>query len=359
MTFFDVRRCGRVPSGGASGSLAAAGFSELRAIGRGLSARFPFVSGQQRTGQGAQIIRHQQAGYFVGATVVSDGEHLIKIYWSAAQRTLNLDARPIRRLSEYLGVLRAVVFSSEDLQLVKGPASRRRRFLDLLLTQTAPGYLTLLQRYSQALRSRNALLKRTPLDEAALESFTRELIESGTELNQRRHALMPDFIPIATAAYTRITGGAEALTLRYRPSVKSDFLVELAQSRGRERTFRSTLIGPHRDELSLEVNERVVDEFGSEGQKRSVAISLKMAQAEYLTQIHGVPPVLLIDDIMGELDANRRAAFLPLLHRVDRAGSQVFMTATEESWPRELGARLHRWQVQAGVLALRTGDPSL
>jgi len=138
--------------------------------------------------------------------------------------------------------------------------------------------------------------------------------------------------------------------LVYQPSVKSDFLVELAQSRGRERVLRSTLVGPHRDELLLSVAARPVEAFGSEGQKRSVTIALKMAQAEYLTQLHGSPPILLIDDIMGELDAQRRKAFVPLLERVDQAGSQVFMTATQESWPAELGRSLHRWEVHAGEL---------
>src|ERR1051326_1476291 len=103
---------------------------------------------------GAQMVRHGQKGYFIGATVLSETEHKTRMYWSADERSLVLDGQPVRRVSEYLGVLRAVVFSSDDLQLVKGPASRRRRFLDLLLTQTYPSYLPLLHRYTQALRSR-------------------------------------------------------------------------------------------------------------------------------------------------------------------------------------------------------------
>ena len=122
---------------------------------------------------GAQMIRHGQTGYFVGASVISQGGHEIKMYWSAAERKLSLDARPVRKLTEYLAVLRAVVFCTEDLQLVKGTARMRRRFLDLLLSQTHPTYLPMLQRYTQALRSRNVLLKKGPFDEAALESFSR------------------------------------------------------------------------------------------------------------------------------------------------------------------------------------------
>src|SRR5439155_7834842 len=139
----------------------------------------------------AQMVRHGQKGYFVGARVVGQGAHAIKIYWSMQERTLSLESRPVRRLSDYLGVLRAVAFCSEDLQLIKGPASRRRRFLDLLLTQTQPSYLGLLQRYAQALRSRNALLKQHAIEEIALEGFTRELIEAGSQITQHRRALLP------------------------------------------------------------------------------------------------------------------------------------------------------------------------
>ena len=297
---------------------------------------------------GAQMIRHGQAGYFVGASVLSDVEHECRIYWSLKEKKLSLDGQPVRRLAEYLGTLRAVVFSSDDLQLVKGPASRRRRLLDLLLTQTYPTYLPLLQRYTQALRSRNALLKQRPPDDNALDSFTRELVDAGNQLLRFRTELVPQLAPLAAGAYERIAGGLEHLTLAYQPSVKKDFEVELAQARARERLLRTTFIGPHRDELLLAIEGKPADQFGSEGQKRSVAICLKIAQAEYLTAVHGTPPVLLIDDIMGELDARRRSAFVPLLQRVDRAGSQVFVTATEENWPPEAGRNRHKWEVKAG-----------
>src|SRR5881396_432436 len=174
---------------------------------------------------GAQMIRHAQRGYFVGGKVVGQGEHEIKIYWSARERNLSLDARPVRKLTDYLGVLRTVVFCTEDLQLVKGAARSRRRFMDLLLSQTHPTYLPLLQRYTQALRSRNALLKRPVLDPAALESFSRELISAGEQIIRLRSELLPQFSPLAQAAYGRIAGDDEELRLEYRPSVKSDFTV--------------------------------------------------------------------------------------------------------------------------------------
>jgi DNA replication and repair protein RecF len=347
---------------------------------------------------GAQMIRHGQKGYFVGGTVVGGqipvsvlavpneererGEetgisgtknspsqpfpHLsaerearilashiqreIKIYWSARERKLALDGQPVKRLSDYLGVLRAVVFCTEDLHLVKGAARARRRFLDLLLAQTQPGYLPLLQRYMRAVRARNALLKPRAADEAALDSFSRELVKLGGEIIRARRELTPKFSPLARLAYRRISNDAEELRIEYQPSVKKDFAVELAQSRGRERSYRSTLVGPHRDDLQLLLNGKSAAQFGSEGQKRTLAIALKMAQAEFLAGIHGSPPVLLIDDVMGELDVKRRSGFLPLLEQVHRTGGQVFMTCTEENWPQELGRDLWRWKVTQGTL---------
>src|SRR5207302_9188061 len=150
------------------------------------------------------MVRHGQKGYFVGSRIVGQGEHETKMYWSQQERSLSLDGRPIRRLPEYLGVLRTVVFCTEDLQLIKGPARGRRRFLDLLLSQTHPTYLPLLQRYTQALRSRNVLLKKRPLDEAALESFSHELVKLGNQIVQRRRELAPKLSPLVRLAYRRI-----------------------------------------------------------------------------------------------------------------------------------------------------------
>jgi DNA replication and repair protein RecF len=299
---------------------------------------------------GAQMVRHGQKGYFVGGKVVAQGEHDIKMYWSSPERSLSLDARPVRKLTDYLGVLRTVVFCTEDLQLVKGVARARRRFLDLLLSQTHASYLPLLQRYTQALRSRNALLKQPRPDPTALDGFSRELVKSGEEIIRLRRELVPRFSPLARLAYRRISSDAEELRLEYQPSVKQDFSVELAQSRHREGAYRSTLIGPHRDDLQLLLNDRSAAQFGSEGQKRTLAITFKLAQAEYLTGLHGSPPILLIDDIMGELDAKRRGAFLPLLQRAQQSNSQVFMTATAENWPEEPERELQRWRIKDGTL---------
>jgi DNA replication and repair protein RecF len=209
----------------------------------------------------------------------------------------------------------------------------------------------LLQRYAKALRSRNALLKRSTVDPIALDSFSRELVAAGEAIIKLRQELVPKFSPLARLAYRRISNEAEELRLEYQPSVKHDFAVALAQMQARERTYRSTLVGPHRDEVQLLLNDRPAAQYGSEGQKRTLAIALKMAQAEYLTGLHGAPPVLLIDDVMGELDLKRRTGLVPLLERAHQARGQVFMTATEENWPKELGREVQRWTVKSGAIS--------
>ena len=304
-----------------------------------------------RGGGGSQMVRHGARGYFVGGNVVGPGGAGDQdvLVGEGAEPDAG-DGRPVKKLADYLGALRTVVFCTEDLQLVKGTARGRRRFLDLLLAQTQPGYLGLLQRYMHTVRARNALLKQRTPDEAALESFSVEMVRLGNEVGRARREVVPKFSPLARLAYRRISNDAEELRMEYQPSVKQDFAVELAQSRGRERTMRATLVGPHRDDLQLLQNEKSAAHYGSEGQKRTLAIALKMAQAEFLTGIQGSPPILLIDDVMGELDVKRRSGLLPLLTRSREASGQVFMTCTEENWPSELGKDLHRWQVRAGTL---------
>ena len=298
----------------------------------------------------AIMVRHGQPGWFVGGRVIGTGTHDVKLYWSRSERQLKLDDQPVKRLTDYLGTLRTVAFCIEDLQLVKGAGRGRRRYLDFLLSQTVPTYLPLLQRYTHAIRARNVLLKKKPVDEAALGSFTNEVVKLGNEIMQYRFTLLPDLATHITTAHQRIAPSGEDLNVEYRPRVKNNFATELAQVSDHERALGSTILGPHRDELALLLNNKPAGDYASEGQKRTIAIALKIAQAEHITTVHGTPPILLIDDVMGELDAERRQGFLPLLEQCSEGRGQVFMTCTEENWPRELGNSLQRWHVDEGRL---------
>jgi DNA replication and repair protein RecF len=206
-------------------------------------------------------------------------------------------------------------------------------------------------RYTKALRSRNALLKQPVVDLVELDGFSQELVSAGESLITARQDFVPALAPRVQSAFRRIAVESDELALHYQPSVTGDFAVALSQSRARERALKTTVVGPHRDELTLLVNDRAAAPYTSEGQKRTLAIALKLAQAEHLAAVYGTPPLLLIDDVMGELDNRRRSAFVPLLQQSFRAGGQVFMTCTEENWPRQLGCELRRWKVDKGQLA--------
>ncbi len=299
-----------------------------------------------------QMIRHGQKGFFIGGQALSRETHEVKYYWSPREKKLSLNQTPIFKVSDYFGVLRAVVFCSDDLLLVKGPSKGRRRYLDYILAQCSPAFLNELQIYQRALMSRNAAMKGDPrlVDERLVESFTPSLVKSGEKIMEARARLLPELAKTAMEAYETVASGSgEALQLAYQPSVKEDFTIELRKSRERERFQKHTVIGPHRDDLKLALDEKPVAQFASEGQKRSVAIAMKIAQVKFLTKVHGVPPILLIDDIMGELDAHRRAALLPLLENTHQSRGQVFMTCTEKNWTQELSRSPLFWTVNEGL----------
>ncbi|HVU99793.1 MAG TPA: DNA replication and repair protein RecF, partial [Verrucomicrobiae bacterium] len=186
-----------------------------------------------------------------------------------------------------------------------------------------------------------------------LAGFSQELVSSGREIIRLRRELVPEIGPLISAACRRVGAEGEEVHVEYLPSARGDFAVELAQSQARERVYRFTVVGPHRDDLQIQLNDRSAAQFSSEGQKRMLAIGFKMAQAEYLSAAHGSPPILLIDDILGELDAKRRAGFVPLLEKVCQARGQIFMTATEENWEGGIARETNRWQVNRGTLAWR------
>lgn len=297
-----------------------------------------------------QMIKHSQKNFFIGANIQSETQHSIKIFCSRDEKKIVLDNHAIKRTSEIYGFVKAVVFCSEDMMLIKGAARNRRRYLDYILANTASNYLEILQNYSKALRNRNLILKQISIDVKLLESFTIQLVQYGNELMKYRFKMIGEISPIIEEAYQKISGGVDKLKIEYKPSVKENFSNELLSCRDREFSLKTTLIGPHRDDLHIFINDRLAIDYASEGQLRSIAIALKLGQAEYFSKKHGVPPILLVDDIMGELDKHRKAAFYPLIERAQYHRSQVFITCTERNFPSELRKQLEVWRVFDGNL---------
>ncbi len=263
-------------------------------------------------------------------------EHVQSVeFLESGHKRVKVNGIESKRLSHLIGHFSIVSFSPEDLDLIRGGPQLRRRFLDVLLCQFSLDYLDVLRRYNQCLKQRNSLLKqmtssREGFDSEVLAAYDGPLTELGSRITLYRRKAIADLAPIARDSYHAISDGREALGIRLSGSVSdaedgqelcAQFLAKLNALRQTERDAGMTLAGPHREDLGFFLNEKSVRDFGSQGQKRSVALSLKLASARLLEVKNQRPPILLLDDVFAELDENRRRRIGDLV----RSQGQVFI----------------------------------
>lgn len=262
-------------------------------------------------------------------------EHELEFRFSALRRRVKFDEIEQRTLREYLRIGRVVSLANADIELVRGGSEGRRRYLDFLGAQIDGSYRPALRAYERALRARNTLLK-SPVPRAReVAAYDPPLIEHGRVLLRLRAELTEMLAPLATHAYQRISAGREKFELRFLPGASDDFGSDLERSHSESIRLRQTIVGPHRDDLELIVDHLPAPQFASEGQQRTIALAMKIAQAETLKKSsEGKAPLLLIDDIFGELDHERRNALLDNLP----ADSQKLVTATAMPWRDEITA---------------------
>ncbi len=274
----------------------------------------------------------------------------LEFLYSAERKKLLLDEAEQSSATDYLRVARLVYLGNADLDLVRGSGEGRRRFLDFLGTQIEPLYRANLRAYERALRSRNRLLKIAPGRRREIEAFDQPLLEAGTLLTSLRRSLVAELSPWAGRAGSAISAGVDPpLGLAYQPGAgEENFAAALHASRAEETRLRQTLVGPHRDDLALTLGGRTAAQFASEGQQRTVALALKLAQAGLLQSVWKTPPLLLFDDIFGELDPARRNALLAALPN----GSQQLITTTHLDWL-DAPPPGPVWQLSAGGDGLR------
>jgi DNA replication and repair protein RecF len=257
-------------------------------------------------------------------------------------KEVRADQERVTRLADYVGRFPTVVFSSQDLQLVRGSPALRRRWLDLTLSAMDASYLRVLQTFTRALAERNALLKSGRAADAELAAFEQTLAPAAAELIARRREGMRALGAAVQRAYAQVATEAEPAAIVYKPNVADDsaeaLLARYAAGRARDAQFRSTLAGPHRDDFDFVVKHTAAKDFASEGQQRSLVLALRLAQAEWFFARSGIRPVLLADDVLGELDPERRRRFWSAIGHE----SQVIATGTHLP-DAELGA----WQVFA------------
>ncbi|WP_414664148.1 DNA replication/repair protein RecF [Horticoccus sp. 23ND18S-11] len=257
------------------------------------------------------------------------------------------DQARVTKLADHLGRFPTVVFSSQDLQLVRGSPANRRRWLDLTLAAMDATYLRALQTYTRALAERNALLKSGRPGAAELGAFEQTLAPAAVELIARRDAGVRALDATLKSAYARLSAEAEPAAITYEPNFRDAsaeaLLARLESGRARDQQFRTTLVGPHRDDFHFTVKHTAARDFASEGQQRSLVLALRLAQAAWFQAKSGVRPVLLADDVLGELDPGRRARFWAAID----PESQVIATGTQLP-----EAELGTWQ----VFEVRDGD---
>lgn len=322
----------------------------------------------------------------VGSIEGTMGELLVELGLQRAEepggplrKVIRINQQP-RRILDSVGTLKTVLFTPEDLDLVSGSPQGRRRFMDLLIGQIERGYVQELSAYTKVIEQRNSLLKSfargTVSRPSAIEQlgfWDDQLAQHGSAVSATRRIVIGRLCEAFVKRAKRFTGAA-ALTARYAPNLGTDFLLAgradddpervkaaalrefemlIRMRRGDELRRAVTLIGPHRDDLELLINDRSMASFGSRGQQRLAVVALKLAEADVISVL-GEEPVLLLDDVLSELDAEYRATLLDAIHEL---GAQLLITTAD---PRQIDqghlAHMETVQVETGAVERRQND---
>lgn len=279
----------------------------------------------------------------------NDGSHEVEVILPAAgKRKIKIAGREASRSGELMGHITGVLFSPEDLRVVKDGPAERRRMIDMTLSQLRPAYYYALQRYNRALKQRNELLRVAAVNpglSATLDMWDEQLAAAGSELMRHRRAYIERLSLAAEETYRDIAGGQELLQLRYQPSVTAGDDVQsnldaLLAARENDLRRMTTSVGVHRDEVMLSIAGRELRSYGSQGQQRTAALSLRLSELAVMRDELGEWPVLMLDDVMSELDPSRRRQ---LIGRLEGIQTIVTCTDADDLAGAQIGAA---WRVQ-------------
>ena len=292
-----------------------------------------------RTPRDEELIRWGSADARVQIqTAQQDGTHEVTILLSKngkKKKTVRIGSRQADRIGELFGHVCGVLFSPEDLSIVKDGPGERRRFLDMQLSQLRPSYFYALQRAVRTLNQRNALLKEIARNSsliATLDMWDEQLAVIGAEIARNRREAIDMLSVEAAKAHASLTGGREDLRLWYISQTREgqdtaeNLLARMRAARQEDLRRMTTTVGIHRDDMGVTINGKEARNFASQGQQRSAVLSLKLAQLEMAAKETGEAPILMLDDVMSELDPGRRRQ---LIERIDRV--QTFVTCTDVS----------------------------
>lgn len=284
-----------------------------------------YVSGTTKSHKGSkdrELIQFGQEEAHIRTIVEKGGlDYQIDMHLKKNKsKGIAINRMPIKRASELFGILNIVFFSPEDLNIIKNGPSERRRFLDVELCQLDKIYLYNLTKYNKVLNQRNRLLKDISFRPELLDTLAvwdMQLIEYGRKIIRTRKEFVEELNGIVYEIHKKISGNKEELVLKYEPDVLEENLEqELARCREKDLKFGQTSVGPHRDDLCFMIQEIDVRKFGSQGQQRSCALSLKLSEIELVKKSIRETPVLILDDVLSELDSNRQNFLLNSIHDI-------------------------------------------
>jgi len=286
-----------------------------------------------------------------------------------------------RSLSEVIGHFNAVIFVPQMVQIIEGGPEERRRYLNLALAQTVPGYAHLLSEYGQALTQRNALLKLLAErggDQSQLDFWDETITRTGATIILRRIEAVHEIEKMAARIHRDLTQGAEVLRIHYQPAydplpapngqiamplrttvqrngfseedIRQGYALALKNNRAEEIRRGVTVLGPHRDELRFLANGIDLSDFGSRGQARTTLLALKLAEIEWMKVRTGQWPVLLLDEVLAELDTQRRLDLLASLDKIE----QALLTTTDlKLFSPAFVEKAEKWEVASGTVKVR------
>lgn len=274
-----------------------------------------YMSGTTKSHKGSrdrEMIRFGEEEAHLKTVVVRGGrEYQIDMHLKKNRaKGIAIDKIPIKKASELFGILNIVFFSPEDLNIIKNCPAERRRFLDSELCQLDRIYLADLTNYNKILAQRNKLLKdmiyRPSLSDT-LPVWDMQLIETGKKIIRRRKQFVDELREIVSDIHYRISGGKEELFLKYEPNIDDIFFEdELSRAKEKDKKLCQTSVGPHRDDLLFSIGDVDIRKYGSQGQQRTSALSLKLSEIELVRKSISDTPVLLLDDVLSELDSSRQ-----------------------------------------------------
>lgn len=272
-----------------------------------------------RTSRDSELIRYNCAGGYVGINLKNNqGDESVEIKLRIGEnKKVFVNKLECKKIGELMGVLNTVMFSPEDLSLVKGSPQERRRFLDMEISQLSSEYFYTLQRYNKVLKQRNAVLKddENMYGKGVLAIYDEQLSRLGSKITVKRREMTDTLSTVAHDIHKMISSSKEFLEIQYKADACSfekeddifDYMMESLIKNSSEDIRRGhTSIGPHRDDIIIKINGNDVRTYGSQGQQRTAALSLKLSEIALVRKIKGESPILLLDDVFSELDDERQ-----------------------------------------------------